>query len=248
MQRLAIAPSQLQQQQIFLTPQQQHYLSRVLRLQHGDRFIAMNGQGQWWLAQIEGSQAQILEPITVQTELTASVALLVALPKNGFDEIVRQSTELGVTSLIPVISDRTLLHPSPQKLERWRKIAIEAAEQSERLVVPEILDPAPFSTGLSSVISHLSFVTARRYICVARGDSPHLLDCLHDKGEMTNDPVQTTIVIATGPEGGWTPTEVDFAIASGFQPISLGRRILRAVTAPITALSLVAATLETGSG
>jgi 16S rRNA (uracil1498-N3)-methyltransferase len=231
LQRLVIAPSQLHGQQIDLTCQQQHYLSRVLRLQAGDRFIAMNGQGQWWLAQLENQQARILEPIAVQTELPISVTLMVALPKNGFDDVVRQVTELGVTTILPIISDRTLLHPSPQKLERWRRITQEAAEQSERLIVPEILDPVSFSVGLS-------LAKDQRYICEARGNIPHLLN---------NAFSPTPITIATGPEGGWTIAEVENAIAAGFQPVSLGCRILRAVTAPIVALSLISASLETGT-
>lgn len=237
LQRLVIAPSQLQAQQILLTTQQQHYLNRVLRLRCGDRFIAMDGLGHWWLAVLAHSNAQILEAISVQTELPVSITLLIALPKgNGFDEVVRCCTELGVSCIVPVISDRTLLHPSPQKLERWRRIAIEAAEQSERQIVPTILDPEPFVTALSSVNSDTSSINNQKYICVARGESPRLIDCLQDKGQ--------TIVIATGPEGGWTKTEVERAIAAGFQPISLGRRILRAVTAPVVALSLVAAARE----
>jgi 16S rRNA (uracil1498-N3)-methyltransferase len=231
MQRLVIAPSQLQQQQIILTSQQQHYLIRVLRLQTGDRFIAMNGQGQWWLAELETEQARILEPITVQTELPVAVTLMVALPKTGFDDVVRQVTELGVTNIIPIISDRTLLHPSPQKLERWRRIAQEAAEQSERLIVPEILDPVAFTVGIS-------LAKDQCYICEARGNIPHLLSS-------TFSP--TSITIATGPEGGWTKAEVENAIAIGFQPVSLGCRILRAVTAPIVALSIISASLETGT-
>ncbi len=239
LQRLAISPSQLHGQQIELTPQQRHYLSRVLRLQPGDRFIAMNGQGQWWLAMLSGAQAQILQPISVQTELPVTVSLMVALPKNGFDEIVRQGTELGVTSFIPVVSDRTLLHPSPQKLERWRKIAIEAAEQSERLIVPEIFDPIPFSQALS-IIGEKNY----GYICEGRGDFPHLLSCLQDTVKIANQSPQTTITIATGPEGGWTAAEVEQASAAGIQPVSLGKRILRAVTAPIVALSLISAAFE----
>jgi 16S rRNA (uracil1498-N3)-methyltransferase len=232
LQRLAIAPSQLQAGKIILTIQQQHYLGRVLRLRQGDRFIVMDGLGQWWLAVLAEAKAEILEPISVQTELPVAITLLVALPKgNGFDEIVRASTELGVSCIAPVISDRTLLHPSSQKLERWRRIATEAAEQSERQIVPMVLDPVPLSASLSSVISQ------QKYICVARGDSPHLKDCLYNKE-------QQTIVIAIGPEGGWTGTEIDQAIAAGFQPVSLGRRILRAVTAPIVALSLAAAAFE----
>ncbi|MDZ8242231.1 MAG: 16S rRNA (uracil(1498)-N(3))-methyltransferase [Nostoc sp. ChiQUE01a] len=245
LQRIAIAPSQLQQQQIFLTKEQQHYLGRVLRLREGDRFIAMDGKGKSWLAQLAGEEAQVLESISVETELPVSITLMVALPKgNGFDEIVRSCTELGVTCIAPVLSDRTLLHPSSQKLERWRRIAAEAAEQSERSFVPTILEAVTFSTGLSSVICHLSFANSQKYICVARGDSPHLKDCLHHKGQMTIDKGQQTIVIATGPEGGWTTQEVENAIAVGFQPVSLGRRILRAVTAPVVALSLITAACE----
>ncbi len=232
LQRIAIAPSQLQQQHIFLTKEQQHYLGRVLRLREGDRFIAMDGKGKSWLAQLAGEQAQVLEILTVKTELPVSITLMVALPKgNGFDEIVRCCTELGVTCIAPVLSDRTLLHPSPQKLERWRRIAAEAAEQSERSFVPTILEPVTFSTGLSSVTN------SQKYICVARGDFPHLKNCLEEKR-------QETIVIATGPEGGWTKQEIENAIALGFQPVSLGRRILRAVTAPVVALSLITAACE----
>lgn len=237
LQRITIAPSQLQNQQIFLTSQQQHYLMRVLRLQAGDRFIAMNGQGCWWLAKLEGEQAQILESIAVQNELPVTVTLMVALPKgNGFDEVVRQATALGVTSIIPVISDRTLLHPSPQKLDRWRRIAAEAAEQSERQILPTILEPIPFTTSLK--LSQDSFPDSQ-YICVPRDSYPHLLECLQASK-------QKTIAIATGPEGGWTDAEVQQACAASFQPVSLGRRILTAVLAPIVALSVLAAAVEMG--
>jgi 16S rRNA (uracil1498-N3)-methyltransferase len=232
LQRIAIVLAQLQENQILLTPQQQHYLSRVLRLQKGDRFIAMDGIGKWWLAQLEGEEAQILELLSVETELPVSITLMVALPKgNGFDEVVRCCTELGVACIAPVISDRTLLNPSPQKLERWQRIASEAAEQSERSFVPTILEPISFDAALSS------FSTQEKYICEGRGNYPHLKNCLHNQGEMS-------IVIAIGPEGGWTEKEIDNAIQAGFQPVSLGRRILRAVTAPIVALSLISAASE----
>ncbi|PMB26921.1 16S rRNA (uracil(1498)-N(3))-methyltransferase [Fischerella thermalis CCMEE 5205] len=239
LQRITIAFSQFHDEHITLTAEQQHYLCRVLRLQSGDRFIAMDGMGKWWLAKLLGTEAQVLQLISVETELPMAVTLIVALPKgSGFDEIVRYCTELGVTCFAPVVSDRTLLNPSPQKLERWRRIAKEAAEQSERTTVPTILEPLSFSNSLS-LVAH------EKYICEARGDYPHLLSCLQKKedGESNlND--EKTIVIATGPEGGWTETEIEDAIHAGFRPVSLGRRILRAVTAPIVALSLVAAAYE----
>jgi 16S rRNA (uracil1498-N3)-methyltransferase len=232
LQRLVIAPDQLNPPQILLNADQQHYLSRVLRLRSGDQFIAMDGQGNGWLSELQSDQARILEAIVTKSELSVSITLVLALPKgNGFDDVVRQVTELGVSCIAPVISDRTLLNPSPHKLDRWRRIAQEAAEQSERQIVPTILEPVPLSDRLSQDSDD------QRFICLARGSSPHLLDVL---------PKQTfaSITLAIGAEGGWTDQEVKQAIAANYQPISLGRRILRAVTAPIVALSLISGALE----
>jgi 16S rRNA (uracil1498-N3)-methyltransferase len=231
LQHIVIDPQQLDNGKVLLTFQQQHYLGRVLRLRDGDRLILMDGISKWWLAELIGEQVQILELLTVKTELPTSITLMVALPKgNGLDEIVRCCTELGVATIIPVLSDRTLLNPSPQKLERWRRIATEAAEQSERTLVPTILEPLTWITAISE------WKADHQYICVARGEHPHLQTAI------TNPTKE--IVIATGPEGGWTGKEVETAIAHGFQPISLGGRILRAVTAPIVALSLLSGIIE----
>jgi 16S rRNA (uracil1498-N3)-methyltransferase len=237
---------------------------RVLRLKIGDRFIVIDPQGGWWLSILQENNGlyygQILEPIAIATELPATVTLIVAMPKgNGLEDIVRQTTELGVSAINPVMSDRSLLKPSPQKIQRWRRIAQEAAEQSERAKVPTIFEPISFSDYLSQ-ISQASLTqessgesdtplnkgggggSTQKYICVARGDRPHLLKTLQTSDLKSEENPQ--IAIATGPEGGWTTTEVEQAIAAGFQPISLGDRILRSVTAPIVALSLVAAYLE----
>jgi len=231
LQRITIHPQQVQANQLLLTPQQQHYLLRVLRLRDGDKFIVMDGMGKWWLARLQGEQGEVLEPLEVKTELPVAITLMMALPKgNGFDEIVRCCTELGVTCIAPVLSDRTLLNPSHQKLERWQRIASEAAEQSERAVVPTILQPVAFNTAIKETTA------TYRYICEARGDYPHLQQVINKTAN--------GIIIAIGPEGGWTNQELEIAIASGFQPISLGRRILRAVTAPIVAISLIAAYFE----
>ncbi len=239
MQRITITPEQLQNEQITLTFEQQHYLYRVLRLQKGDKFIAMDGMGKWWLSQLNPEGAEILQQLIVESELPIPVTLMVALPKgNAFDEIVRCCTELGVTCIAPVIGDRTLLKPSSQKLERWRKIAQEAAEQSERTKLPQILEPISFKESLSS------FINFEKYICVARGDSPHLLQCLQNQLEARNNSEIPSILIATGPEGGWTEKEVEIALQNGFKQVSLGRRILRAVTAPIVVMSLISAINE----
>lgn len=252
LQRLVIAPAQRQNQQILLTDTQRHYLVRVLRLDRGDRFIALDGQGSWYISELAANltQARIIESLNVQTELPLAVTLMVAMPKgSGFEQVVSGATELGVACIIPLKSDRTLLNPSSQKLERWRRIAQEAAEQSERQIVPTILDPIDFTTSLKQATNS----NAYRYLAVARGDTPHLLSCLPDK-KLLPETGQTapseppSIFIAIGPEGGWSPPEIEQATAAGFQPISLGRRILRSVTAPIVALSLIASILEDSRG
>ncbi|MBW4579301.1 MAG: 16S rRNA (uracil(1498)-N(3))-methyltransferase [Tildeniella nuda ZEHNDER 1965/U140] len=248
LQRLVVKPEQLQNGQLVLAPSQQHYLKRVLRLAEGDRFIAMDGLGRAWLARLVQTseprmQAEIVESITTHTELPIRVTLVAALPKgNGFDDVVRQATELGVDQILPVMSDRTLLHPSTQKVERWQRITNEAAEQSERLCVPRIAEPISFTEHLQQE-SDRQQTDARlqKYLCVARGAHYHLLDRLRLS---IPDSVSASIVIAIGPEGGWTDAEIERAIAAGYQTVSLGTRILRAVTAPLVALSLVAAVWE----
>ncbi|ERT05859.1 RNA methyltransferase, RsmE family protein [Lyngbya aestuarii BL J] len=248
LQRLAIAMAQISNRHIDLTAEQQHYLGRVLRLRQGDRFIVIDGQGHWWLAQLQvmlpapSPHAEILEAISVQNELPIEVKLWVSLPKTGFDDLVRYCTELGVSEIVPVISQRTVLKPSLQKVERWRRIIREAVEQSERQIIPTLVDPISFVNAIADSPDLRLTTTSQPYICVARGDLPHLYDCM-SRSQSTCD----SITLATGPEGGWTSAEVEMAIASGFQAVSLGQRILRAVTAPVVALSYVSAIWETAT-
>ncbi len=192
--------------------------------------------GNLYLAELSDKTARTIELIaTIDPELPHPVTLICALPKgNNFDDIVRACTELGITTIIPAISDRTLLQPSPQKLQRWRKIAREAAEQSERSIIPEIAEPCAFQTILAQLPAR-----SHKYLCEARGEHPHLLNCL----QSTRDP--NPIILAIGPEGGWTDGEIEFAIEHSFQLVSLGKQILRTITAPIVAVAIVSAVTNT---
>jgi 16S rRNA (uracil1498-N3)-methyltransferase len=245
LQRLTIAPAQIAGAEIHLTREQRHYLWRVLRLQKGDRLLAIDGLGRCWLVAADPpDQVKILEEQVpqVSTELPHPAILLVAMPKGqAMDDIVRQSTELGATQIVPILSDRTLLQPSPQKLDRWRRIAQEAAEQSERQIVPTVSEPQTWSHALTE----WNVETCDAYLCEARGDRPALLDRLLQTAGAPH--ATKPIAIAIGPEGGWTDAEIDGAIAAGYQVVSLGRRVLRAATAPAAALSILAATLERNS-
>lgn len=243
MQRLAIDPQQLFPPNLKLTEEQQHYLQRVLRLKSGAEFLALPGDGSVWRCRLrEGDVAEAIEQQLVTNELPIEVTLGLALPKgNAFDEVVRQVTELGVRHIVPLISERTLLKPSPNKVDRWQKIAIEAAEQSERGVIPTVHQPIEFRQYLLSLKADPTpepAIAIPKMMCWGRGDSPHLAAILPGLK------AYSSLILLIGPEGGWSDREVEAAIAAEFQTVSLGKRILRAVTAPVAAMVIVGATME----
>lgn len=239
LQRLTIAASQHNDSIVTLNSEQQHYLTRVLRLKSGDRFIAIQEQGQWRIAQLHNppQTAQLLDPIVIQTELEQPITLLAALMKGqGFDDVVRAATELGVSTIVPLLTERTVVNPGSSKLERWRRIAAEAAEQSCRQLVPEILDPLPFASALALVQTE-RFKAQRRFIGATSTNCMNL--CL-----ALQKPSNLGILMMVGPEGGWTADEQSAAIAQGFMPVSLGRRVLKAVTASIAAIAILSAHID----
>lgn len=257
MQRLAIDPEQLNADgAIALTPAQGRYLYRVLRLKGGDRFVALltvprADQGQW-IAELENADraiAHLISPATAPRSPLPPIVLLAAPPKgNAFDDVVRQAVELGAGWIVPVLSDRGLVQPSDNKLDRWRRIALEATEQCERPDLPVIAPPVP-SDRVADALAQLPFGDRswHRWLCVARGGPDHLLTvalaAAHPEPPVENAPA---IAIAIGPEGGWSDREKTLFQTSefGFAPVHLGDRILRAATAPLVALSLVAAAWE----
>lgn len=238
MYRLVIDSQQKQSNSIILKPDQEHYLRRVVRLDNDDQFMAMDGKGSCWLVKLTQTGSQIIESVTENKELTTAVTLIVALPKgSGFEDIIRCTTELGVSTILPAISDRTLLKPNENKLKRWRKIALEAVEQSERQILPYIAEPMP----IRAIFDQLRAKNSPKYIASERTSAPHLIHfCQQDFQETPPEEV----FIATGCEGGWTKLELEGAIASGFQEVSLGKRILRAITAPIMIMALIASYSE----
>ncbi|ESA32228.1 rna family [Leptolyngbya sp. Heron Island J] len=237
MQRITISSSQRVADTLQLTSEQIHYLRRVLRLKPGDVFIAQDGQGQQWQSQLTQTSdcAQILSTL-VPSVRPVTLELAAALPKTGFDDVVRQATELGVTDVQPLLSERTLLNPSAKKLDRWQRIAQEASEQCERGYVPTIKSPLKFADWIAS-----ESVSAGNYFCVARVKAPGLLPCAQ---ALLNDSPQQSIRVVIGPEGGWTSGEIAVAIAHGYQETSLGSGILRATTAALIALAIISSIRE----
>lgn len=242
MQRLVVQAEQVidtDPASLQLLPEQEHYLRVVLRLRAGDVFMALLVTGECWRAELspEPAQACLREQLPALGCPRRLIQLWAALPKQGFDDVIRQATELGVSTIAPLQSERSLLRPSDRKQDRWQRLAIEATEQCERATPPVILPVRTWTSALQdlSLEEHQPPI-AYRYIGVARQQGLPLTSCL----QQITDP-QVAIAIAIGPEGGWTDPELNQALAAGFQPVSLGPFVLRAVTAAIAALAIIQA-------
>jgi 16S rRNA (uracil1498-N3)-methyltransferase len=235
--------------QIALTPDQKHYLCNVLRLEIGAEFIAIDRHSGWWLAKLSSNPdiAEVIAKLENDSELAAEIILGIAMPKgSNIELVIRQTTELGVRQIAPLFSDRTTLKAGTeigkQKRDRWQRIAEEAAELSMRSYIPELNAPQTFTAWLDDLAKSPSPIL--KYICVTTPDAKHLLNSLEVAKNTLTNWENLQIAIAIGCEGGWTTREEQMAIASGFIPVSLGDRVLSAVTAPVVALAIIAAFLD----
>lgn len=238
LQRLTFSEDQFQAAHVTLNSQQQRYLLKVLRLKAGDNFIAMDGRGHWWQAELAPDErmATLLDPIDINNELPIAITLVASPAKGkGFDEVIHSVTELGVSEIYPLLSERTVVHPSPQKIERWQKIASEATEQSLRQFIPTVHSPVDLRT-LAAIFKPWS--SGSLFFGSTQAGNPTFEQALRQRLPLEK------IAIVTGPEGGWSPAEEMQLCQMQGIAVSLGRRILRAVTAPVCAMSIAAAIFE----
>lgn len=208
---------------------QAHYLLHVMRAKVGDRASLFNGSDGEWLARLTGvsKRACSLEcehQIAPQAEVPDVWLCFAPIKKTPADYVVQKATELGVRVLQPVFTRRTIV--GRVNLERMHANAVEAAEQSGRLSVPETREPLSFDKLLAW------WPQARRLIFCDEGGAPPLAAALRDLPDGPS-------AIFTGPEGGFDPAERDALRSQSFvTPVSLGPRILRADTAALAALAI----------
>ena len=231
-----------------LTGEQAEHLARVLRAEPGQTFdIVANG----FLHRAEitevrdptgkgahGGQFEVHFVLHEELEADAAlpVHLLVAVFKfDPMEWLVEKATELGVARITPVLARRTdkhLAHAAAKRVERWRRIALEAAKQSRRTDVPEIADPVAVAKALEA-LTQIQPAPLRILLSETEQDRtlPEALR-LSPAGD---------IALAIGPEGGWTPEEMALFTTRNWTPVTLGPRILRVETAAISALAVVSA-------
>jgi 16S rRNA (uracil1498-N3)-methyltransferase len=226
-----------------LTGAQAEHLARVLRAQPGMEADVVAG-GRVFHAEVAAVTPEEIR-FNLIAELEADPALPVTLVVSvyKFDRMewaIEKATELGVAVIAPVIARRTEKHlaqAAEKRAERWRRIAHEAAQQSRRSDVPLIHAPEPLATRIRAAS------TSTRIVLAEQERTTTLRSAL-DEAIAQAQAEMPTLEIAIGPEGGWAPDEEALFDANGWRAASLGPRILRAETAAIAALAIVASYLE----
>jgi 16S rRNA (uracil1498-N3)-methyltransferase len=250
--RFFVPPTSLAGDQVLLQDTElAHQLGKVLRLRPGDQVLLLDGQGtactvtltdlgkNHVAGRVEARTAAGGEPTT---HITLYMALLRA---ERFEWVLQKATELGVSAIVPVHFSRSLPGDKAEarKLERWRRIVREAAEQSCRGRLPTVAEPLPFAAACAQASE------SALHLMLWEGDAQALKTVLHSWQKQTTTGAQCSMLNAqcsmlSGPEGGIAPEELTTAAAHGIIPVSLGPRILRAETAPIAALAALLYELE----
>lgn len=217
--RFFVAPADAVGDRFPLPASIERQVRRVLRLRDGDRLVLLTGDGQSVSCRLQAGVCLVERRDVAGGEPAHRLTIVQALLKgDGLEEVVQQGTELGVASFRLVISERCIARElSPRKLERLRTIAREAAEQSERALVPAVDGPAPLETSFA----------AGGVLLAERHDGRRLRDL---------PPPGSAIV---GPEGGFSDAELAAAEGAGVELAGLGSRILRSRTVAVAVAAAV---------
>ncbi len=242
--RFYAAPQKFQGTKITLDAEETKHLRDVLRLRAGDAVQVFDGAGKEFLCRIEtieksASRLEIIEEVAPKAresnlDLTLGVALLKG---EKFDLVVQKAVELGVSKIVPLITKRADVKikdekDAAKKLERWRKISVEAAKQTGRARLLEIDAPRRFDECIKGFSAEKSGAASLILFAESGGESFSAIK----RSEK--------IVALIGSEGGWETSEIEAARASNFQIVTFAGRILRAETAAIA----VAAVLQNRFG
>lgn len=230
MRRIWVPPEDFDGPELVLADRAARRLVEVLRLREGAEVSVFDGAGHERRARLveAGRRRAVLalgDAIEALAEPPVPVMLCCAFPRGDRgDWVIEKATELGAHAFTVLDSRRAVLHPGAGRRERWRRVAIEAAEQCGRAVVPAILDASPAEATVL-VADPLATMTPREAIAGVHPDA-------------------SAIAIYIGPEGGWSDEERAAFEGEGARFFTLGPRVLRAETAAITALTLVLDAVE----
>lgn len=243
--RIVLPKEEISGNRIIISGEKAKYLISVMRCEKGESLQVLDGEGNCYNAKVFGIDNKevtldLLEKVWDDTESRLNLALVQGILKGEkMDWVIQKTTELGVKEIIPVITERGQVRHT-KKVGRWQKIAEEASRQSGRTEIPKVHEPIEFKT-LFTV--HYS-LPLRGFIFWEEGGMP-LKEGIGDWGlgiGSSANPQPLTpnpFFVAIGPEGGFTKEEIELANSKGLITVSLGKRILRAETAAISAITLV---------
>jgi len=235
MHRFFLPADWIAQSTVVITGKLVHQMRNVLRLGAGDHITALDNSGWEYevdLRKVDSGKVEgrVISKSLAVAEPGTKITLYQALLKgSNFELVLQKCTEIGVSGFVPVICERCVAgEPDSKRLSRWRSIIREAAEQSGRGKLPVLHNPLGFIEACKSAsgMALLPWEGER-----ARG----IGDVLRSRKKTEN---ATVFSIFVGPEGGFSPHEVEFAQSCGIVPVSLGRRILRAETAGLVAAAI----------
>jgi len=212
------------------------HIAVVLRMKTGDELLLCDGQGTDYAAKItQVNKSEVLAEITGQSKWeiqSPRVFLAQGLPKSDkMDWIVQKATELGVATIVPIVTERTIVkvRDEAKKVSRWQKIAREAAMQSSRPDIPQVQALVSFPEFLQALDAEPGTLLLLPW---EEGTVP-LKEVLRGMQGIKK------IVVCIGPEGGFSAKEAELAKGKGFRLVSLGRNILRTETAAIATLGMI---------
>ena len=229
----------LENNQLKLSNEESHYLNKVMRLKIGEEIQITNGEGYLWRGIKNKNNLidmpNINNPILVQDKKSVLLGIAVAIPKNGFDDILKMCTEIGIDFIQPLYSEHQIKRISNQvlKMDRWNTIINEAVEQCERLWKPKILN-------ILDICEWIIACKAKDIISISLTRDENCIS-LNEWLKMQNLPFQASSIIwnVIGPEGGWSNREICFFRDKKIQFIKLSESILRTSTASVTASSIL---------
>lgn len=225
-----------------LTGDQALHLARVLRAEPGQIFDVVANGFLRRATVVNVSEREVVFALGEELESEAALPVQLLLAVIKFDHYewgLEKLTELGAARLTPVLarrSEKHLAQAASKRVERWRRIAREAAQQSRRSDLPQVDDPLPLQQALAQI-------GASMRLLLAETEEENTLAAALRRSSGTSPSASGGIALAVGPEGGWTAEEMQLFTNHGWQPVTLGPRILRAETAAIAALSVCAALL-----
>lgn len=219
------------------------HLVRVLRAQRGMEFDIVAGGRVFHAVVAAVAEDEVRFNLIAEIEADPALPVTLLLSVYKFDRMewaIEKAAELGAERIVPMIARRTEKHlaqAAAGRAERWRRIALEASKQSRRSDVLQIDDPMPLKSAIREDAQALRLVLAEQ----ERSTTLHhaLTQALEASGDAT-----PALRLAVGPEGGWAAEEEAMFDAENWKPVSLGPRILRAESAAIAAMAVVAALLE----